>query len=471
MHIAPERQTLVTAKVEREAGEVRCEGAAAAISGRARGGVPVVRIDQSRRDLAQGGGVRVSRTHGAAVRADSCVPALTSGGRGGPLARRPYWRLGSSASPADPGSDLVVLFVVWSPRLCPSPSPSAAAASTPGWCSVAATGPTDQPYVPPQRIGIDPLGDSEAAHAKVLVSAALEAFELDGYSVAGLKKHSNITARLVSVGSGPSLALRLRAGPPVDGRTEFAWLDAVRRGTTVRVVEPYADDFASNTRIVENPPGTFTECALFLWAEGAPLATALTSDNYRKLGIVSAQLHEFASQWAAPPDLKPLVWDRTMYYEGTSLVIADPRYTEFVSPSAAATVLEVVREADDELQRLASAPDRIFLHGNIEMWNVLVTASGALRLLDFEDVMFGSPVLDIAITLYYGRERTDYKALRRAYENGYRSVRPWPVRDSRQMSLLAAARAAMLLNHALQTVADKRAVIERLLPLILAAAR
>jgi Ser/Thr protein kinase RdoA (MazF antagonist) len=93
-----------------------------------------------------------------------------------------------------------------------------------------------------------------------------------------------------------------------------------------------------------------------------------------------------------------------------------------------------------------------------------------LRLIDFEDVMFGAPVLDVAITLYYGRERPDYVALSQAYEAGYRSVRDWPVRDSRQMDLLIAARAAMLLNHALQTEPDKKWVTDRLLPLILAAA-
>ena len=50
---------------------------------------------------------------------------------------------------------------------------------------------------------------------------------------------------------------------------------------------------------------------------------------------------------------------------------------------------------------------------------------------------------------------------------GHRCVE---VRDSRQMDLLVAARAAMLLNHGLQTAADRQSVTDRLLPLILAAA-
>lgn len=328
----------------------------------------------------------------------------------------------------------------------------------------------DAIYVPPQRIGIKELSGGDALRVAALVEAAFEAFNLDGYAVASLAKHSNVTARLISH-NGPPLALRLRAAPGVDARTEFEWLSAVRRGTDVRVIESFADEFDRAVRTVAGPDGTPVECALFLWADGRPLAAELSEVNYRKLGSMSARLHEFASTWTPPPGLKPLVWDQTLYYEGTSLVITDHRYGAFVPRKDAETVEAVVREADLELARLACAPDRMFLHGNIEMWNVLTTGPGELRLLDFEDVMFGPPVLDVAITLYYGRERSDYDALCAAYEAGYRSVREWPVSDSRQMDLLVAARAAMLLNHGLQTEIDKRSVTDRLLPLILAAAR
>ena len=325
-------------------------------------------------------------------------------------------------------------------------------------------------YVPPQRIGFKTLDRADESRVTALVGRALAAFGLDGYAIAGLTKHSNVTARLVS-DFGPQLALRLRTGPSVDGRTEFEWLRAVRRGTSLRVVETYAGDFVSNTRIVEDADGTPTECSLFLWAKGRPLAADLTSENYLELGRMSAELHQFASSWQPSPGLKPLVWDRTMYYQGTSLVIADPRYSEFVSRDDARAVEAIVREAEEELARIAAAPGRMFLHGNIEMWNVLTTGPCVLRLLDFEDVMFGHPVQDVAITLYYGRERPDYAELSRAYESGYRSVRDWPVRDSHQIDLLVAARATMLLNHSLQTEPDKQPVTDRLLPLILAAGR
>lgn len=327
---------------------------------------------------------------------------------------------------------------------------------------------TGDVYVPPQRLGIRGLSAEEAEQVGELVSAAIEVFELAGYSLTSVTKHSNVTARLVS-GSSPALALRMRTGPAVDGRTEFEWLSAVRGGSGVRVVEPFAATFDDNTRLVRGGDGAQVECSLFRWAQGQPLAAALSEVNYFELGRMTARLHTFAAGWHAPGGLQPLVWDRTMYYAGTQFVVAAPQYGDYVTRDESKTVLAVVEQADSELGRLANASDRRFLHGNVEMWNVLVTAPGHLRLLDFEDVMFGSPVLDIAITLFYGRERHDYRRLSEAYEAGYRSVREWPVRDARQMDLLVASRAAMLLNHGLLTESDKASVTNRLLPLILAA--
>jgi Ser/Thr protein kinase RdoA (MazF antagonist) len=327
----------------------------------------------------------------------------------------------------------------------------------------------DHTYVPPQRIGFAALTEVEKARAIRTVERACTAYGLRGYTPDALIQHSNLTARLLSP-SGPPLALRLRTGPDVDGRTEFVWLQAVRAATRLSVVEPFASDYEGNTRRVCDDDGQGVECALFRWVDGMPLAADLTARNYRELGMMTAELHEFAGNWNPPQGLTPLIWDRTLYYEGTSLVIADSRYSGLVSREDAVTVEGVVAAADAELQRLAQAPDRRFLHGNVEMWNVLVAEGRGLMLLDFEDVMFGAPVQDVAITLYYGRERQDFAALRDAYREGYEAVRPWPVRDSRQMALLVAARAVMLLNHALQTHPAKRSVVERLLPLILAAA-
>ncbi|GAA0905297.1 phosphotransferase enzyme family protein [Virgisporangium aurantiacum] len=324
---------------------------------------------------------------------------------------------------------------------------------------------SDDVYVPPQRIGFRKLSAAEMERYTEIAGEALSRFGIASFSLANIVLHSNVTARVLRPGCRP-LALRLRTGPAVSVATEMAWLRAVRRGTGIWTIEPYSD---RNTIWI----GTGTaeiECSLFYWAEGEPLAAHLTPGNYRELGRLSAELHEFAATWNPPPDLAPLRWDRTMYYEGTELVVDDPRFATVISAVDAAAVRRTAQRADGELARIAALPGPVFLHGNIEMWNVLVDDHGRLRLLDFEDVMVGQPIHDVAITLYYGMERPDYPALREAFESGYRLVRPWPVAPGDDLDLLMAARAIMLLNHTLLTHADPGPVVVRLLPIILRAA-
>ncbi|WP_419703225.1 phosphotransferase enzyme family protein [Promicromonospora sp. NFX87] len=324
-------------------------------------------------------------------------------------------------------------------------------------------------YIPPQRIGFKKLESSATNRYMDIIRRALAAFGIDDYSIEHLTVHTNVTAKVVRPNLDP-LSLRIRTGPAGSSTTEMAWLAAVRLGSGVATVEPFTGELSRNvTMVPSGPGGSEVECALFLWAEGEPLAAHLTPQNYWRLGSVSATLHTFASGWTPPSGMSPLHWDRTLYYEGTRLVTSDLAYASTLSRNEAATIAEVTRAADSELEQIAAQPDPIYLHGNIEMWNVLVGADGDLRLLDFEDVMIGQPIQDIAITLYYGAERQDYAALVSAFIDGYKSVRPWPSYDPSVLTLLMAARAIMLLNHALQTEPDPTGAVARLLPIIEAA--
>jgi Ser/Thr protein kinase RdoA (MazF antagonist) len=94
----------------------------------------------------------------------------------------------------------------------------------------------------------------------------------------------------------------------------------------------------------------------------------------------------------------------------------------------------------------ADEDNQILIHGDLHYWNVHVHR-GELTVIDFEDVMRGYPVQDIAITLSYGNQREDYPDLRAAFERGYTSVRAWPAESERQIQTLIAARNVMFINY------------------------
>ena len=58
------------------------------------------------------------------------------------------------------------------------------------------------------------------------------------------------------------------------------------------------------------------------------------------------------------------------------------------------------------------------LHGDLHQWNVKIK-HGVLSPFDFEDLLTGAPILDVATSLYYVFGDDDYLDLARAFKAGY----------------------------------------------------
>jgi Ser/Thr protein kinase RdoA (MazF antagonist) len=121
-----------------------------------------------------------------------------------------------------------------------------------------------------------------------------------------------------------------------------------------------------------------------------------------------------------------------------------------MTPERTESVRGAIEIITPELGRLQSEVRPHVIHGDLQMGNVMVHR-GRLTAFDFEDVMRGAPVQDIAITLSYGRARPDYWEMRRAFRAGYERRRTWPIEFEGQLELLMAARKVMFLNYVLRT--------------------
>lgn len=87
------------------------------------------------------------------------------------------------------------------------------------------------------------------------------------------------------------------------------------------------------------------------------------------------------------------------------------------------------------------------LHGDLHQWNVR-NARGVLSPIDFEDLMLGWPVQDIATTLYYFDGET-FAQQRAAFQSGYTRRSPWPERHPGEIDSFIAARGLGLANFIL----------------------
>jgi Ser/Thr protein kinase RdoA (MazF antagonist) len=234
-----------------------------------------------------------------------------------------------------------------------------------------------------------------------------------------------------------------------ENQAEMFWLGALIRDTDIKVTEPVARRDGDYITIASAPgvPGE-RRCVLFKWIPGRTLENYLNPSNYYKYGQVLAKLHNHASTLKPlPAHINPKKWNKVFYYPDEPVVYNEPAYAHLFPNERIEILEEVIQRANQVFEELfADLDTQILLHGDLHFWNVHLYR-GDLYVIDFEDILLGYPVQDVAVTLSYGRRRDGYQAWKAAFKQGYTSIRPWPSENERIMETLIAARSVMFINY------------------------
>jgi Ser/Thr protein kinase RdoA (MazF antagonist) len=233
-------------------------------------------------------------------------------------------------------------------------------------------------------------------------------------------------------------------------RSEMMWLAALSRDTDLGVPRPCADRDGSLVTTVEvaGVPQA-RHCVVFGWMPGPDLADRLTLENVRKLGALSAQLHAHAETFEPPAGFSIKTADSVFPF-GDEVVLFDDAYRNLVPPARRAVFQRAGNRVDAALRDLYRDRRGLrVLHYDLHQWNVKVYR-GKLYALDFEDLMWGYPVQDIAITFYYWQDHPGFGELREAFKHGYTGHGDWPERAHGQIDTFIAGRALDLANFVLQ---------------------
>ncbi len=286
-----------------------------------------------------------------------------------------------------------------------------------------------------------------------LAGEALTHYDLEVKRVRLIALQRNTTFRVDTTGR-QAFALRIGAGASrseVDVATELAWLDALAKDSSISAARPVRNRKRRlMTRVWQDGVPEQRTCVLFEWMPGQPIGELASPVDYEMLGELAALLHEHGARWKpGRRRLRPLVWDRVFYYPDDPVGLYDGRFRRVMTPERTEIVREVEARAAKELARLHKKVPLIMLHGGLQPWNVHLHG-GRLHVRDFENVMRGAPVQDLAITLFHSRRLENYDELLLSFVDGYRSVREWPVEYEGQVLLLMAARSVMLINYVLR---------------------
>jgi len=280
-----------------------------------------------------------------------------------------------------------------------------------------------------------------------LAEAALTEFPIEPQRLRLIGGFTNVLFRVDTAEGAYALRVELQQNHSDDHvDIELAWLDSLAQDTDLDVVR-YVPAVDGRRYVHASSPGVSRErrCVLFEWVPGRILGAVPTETGYRRLGKLSAGLHLHGAEFT-PPHL-PTAWDRVFYWDQAvdPVVVFDPDMAHHFTGGRREVLARSIEAAAGAFARLDPAEAQV-IHGDLHPDNVH-TYRDRLIVFDFEDVMWGHRIQDVAISLFYERDRSDYPSLRASFEEGYRSVAPWPVTYEGELEHFMAARTISFVNY------------------------
>jgi Ser/Thr protein kinase RdoA (MazF antagonist) len=303
-----------------------------------------------------------------------------------------------------------------------------------------------------------------ARRLRPLALAALQSYDLRITGLRLIDNGWNCVFR-VQTQDGP-LALRVtRATPersPQSVASEVAFMTALGEATPIELPRVIPDRSGRLLTTTEAPgvPGPRT-CVVFSWLRGSLLGEHVTARTWTSLGELMGRMHRFAASWMPPADFTAPSYENPLPY-GEPMVMFEPGRADL--HGATYLLQEAYHRTAERIRELNHERPRIVVHGDLHGWNVKLHR-GRLAPFDFEDLLWAVPVLDVATSLYYVRDRPDYLSLAVAFRVGYERHMPWVEDEPGEIDRLLIARGLDLLNTTIlgpgQEVDDWEAFVRR----------
>jgi Ser/Thr protein kinase RdoA (MazF antagonist) len=280
-----------------------------------------------------------------------------------------------------------------------------------------------------------------------LAAAALEHYDLSPTATATLINVSeNWTYRIDDPATGRRAALRVhRPGYHDAGEieSELTWLEALsaegvietppvartREGARVQSVS--LDGLAVPRNVV-----------LFEWVDGAA-PTAEDVPSFRRLGGVSARMHEHSRRWSRPRSFTRFSWD----YSTT--LGANGHWGRWqdglgMTPDALAILTRLDRTIRERLERFGSGPGRFGLtHADLRIANLLVDGDRTI-VIDFDDCGLAWFMYDWATAVSFIEDHPQVPELQAAWVEGYRAVAPLSAEEEAELPTFVMLRRLLL---------------------------
>lgn len=184
---------------------------------------------------------------------------------------------------------------------------------------------------------------------------------------------------------------------------------------------------------------------MFAFIEGnAPDEAADLAPAFRTLGAMAAQTHLHSIAWRQPEPFERLTWNTETVF-GTAPTWGDWRHAPNLTASDRAVLEIVERAVRHRLSGYGDGPERYgLIHADMRLANLIMTTEGP-RLIDFDDCGFGWFMYDFAAAISFIEDSPQIPALRAAWVEGYRTIRPLTDADEAEIGTMIMLRRMALL--------------------------
>lgn len=235
---------------------------------------------------------------------------------------------------------------------------------------------------------------------------------------------------------------------------EAQWLREIAREGSVRAPDPIPNlqgEFYSNHYFFYQ--GGNLDVIIYPWLEGDVVQAHPTNDQLFQLGAAMARLHQQSRNWEPEGYANFMDVDRPLMVRRDNLFSVAQNQ---ISPELYTLLEDLNLRSATLFEALKERFERQLIHADLHFRNVL-WHENEISILDFDDAGIGSPLQDLAISIFSLRKDPSAEQHLLA---GYASVTPIPEHEPWEMELLIANRQLVLLNFLFETtVADEIALI------------
>lgn len=298
---------------------------------------------------------------------------------------------------------------------------------------------------------LTPIGKKR--RLKRFASYALTFYNIKVAKLDFLAEETNIFYKVVDE-DGTKYALKIfqeESSTIEDNLAEVFLINTVRDNTDITVPSVIASKdnqfvLALETKYFDIPK----RIAVYTWIDGRDLDGMETDERFYRLGQITANLHNATKGAVLPKGITPKKWDKVFYYRGEVPVYKQQQYQKFINDDYHSVMDFIIPYLDSKLAEYYIDATPQLIHADLNPWNIKLH-KGDMQIIDFEEAMYGLPLHDFGIMLFYYRydENFDYENVKKHYFAGYKSINELPEFTEFDIDLLITARIVNFLNYIL----------------------